>query len=365
MWILWLLLVAILTLFILSNILIYKQSYKILKKYVKNKTILWLLSAVPIILIIIGLLIDFINAMVVYIHFIEILYFTKLVFFIIKKTSKKGIHESISLGISVLLTVIIMCKAYYNFSNVKKTNYEVFTSKKIGTENIRLVQISDSHLGTTMSGEKFTQYIEEINNLEPDIVVITGDFIDDQTPYEDLKTATEGLGKLKTKYGIYFVFGNHDKGYYNNREYDEEDIIKILQDNNVKILEDECVDIAENVILIGRQDKKIRNRKSMQDLITDIDKNKYLIVLDHQPGDYDNEMKSNVDLVLSGHTHGGQLIPIGQLGVLFRINDKIYGMEKRNNTTFIVNAGISDWALKFKTGAISEYVVIDIGEEIS
>ena len=95
-------------------------------------------------------------------------------------------------------------------------------------------------------------------------------------------------------------------------------------------------------------------------LTQNIDKNKYIIMLDHQPNDYDNEEKTGADLVLSGHTHGGQLFPLGLFGVLFGSNDKVYGLEIRDKTTFIVNSGIADWEIKFKTATKSEYGVIDI-----
>jgi hypothetical protein len=66
-----------------------------------------------------------------------------------------------------------------------------------------------------------------------------------------------------------------------------------------------------------------------------------------------------MDLVISGHTHGGQMFPL-QLFELFGANDQIYGIEERGNTTFIVSSGIADWEVKFKTLTVSEYVVIDI-----
>lgn len=92
-----------------------------------------------------------------------------------------------------------------------------------------------------------------------------------------------------------------------------------------------------------------------------LDKDKYTIVLDHQPNDYDAEAAARVDLVLSGHTHGGQMIPMGQLMRWFHIGgDNVYGFERLGNTNFIVTSGISDWALQFKTGTRSEYVIIDI-----
>ena len=82
--------------------------------------------------------------------------------------------------------------------------------------------------------------------------------------------------------------------------------------------------------------------------------------MDHQPHDYQAQEASGVDLVLSGHTHGGQMIPFNRMGEWLGLDDKIYGMEKRGDTSFIVTSGISDWAIKFKTGCKSEYVVIDV-----
>ena len=222
------------------------------------------------------------------------------------------------------------------------------------------MQISDSHIGTTIDGKEFSKYIKEINKLNPDIVVITGDYIDDNTTYEDMVYASEGLGEIETEYGVYFILGNHDKGYFNNRGYDYNDIQKELKKNNVIILEDEIVNITDNIVLVGREDASNFDRKSIADLTKNIDKNKYIIALDHQPNDYENQVKSEIDLVLSGHTHGGHLFPLGQLGVLLGANDKIYGLEKRENNIFIVNSGISGWAIKFRTGSIAEYVMIDI-----
>ena len=98
----------------------------------------------------------------------------------------------------------------------------------------------------------------------------------------------------------------------------------------------------------------------MEDLLHNLDKGKYMIVLDHQPADFVNQAKSGVDLVLSGHTHGGQLLPFNQVGKWIKANDLIYGHEKRKNTDFIVTSGISAWAIKFKTGTKSEFVIIDV-----
>ena len=101
----------------------------------------------------------------------------------------------------------------------------------------------------------------------------------------------------------------------------------------------------------------------MASLSRDLDPSKYHIVIDHQPNSYSEEAESGADLVLSGHTHGGHIWPAGQIGLLIGANDRIYGTEVREDTTFVVTSGISGWAIPFKTGTKSEYVVIDIKEK--
>ena len=361
MWVYGLLMLIISILLVISIIFLVRLSHRIISKFIKNKILSWILSFIPLLLFIIGLFIDTVNAIVVDIHLILIISLTKLIFFIFKKITKKEINEYLVLGVGILLTTILMINAYYLAHHVVETDYTVYTTKDV--DNFRIVQISDSHLGCTLTGKEFNKYMEDINKLNPDIVVLTGDFVDDDSPYEYMVEASKGLGKLKTKYGVYFIFGNHDKGYGKYRKYSNEDIRKELKDNNVTILEDESIEIGENIVLIGRQDAEVKDRTPISELTKELDKNKYLIVLNHQPNDYDNEQKAKVDLVLSGHTHGGQLFPLGQFGVLLGANDMFKGIKKTDNTTFIVNTGISDWAIKFKTGTITEYTVIDIKKE--
>ena len=86
-------------------------------------------------------------------------------------------------------------------------------------------------------------------------------------------------------------------------------------------------------------------------------------MIDHQPNAYDEEADSGADLVLSGHTHGGHIFPGAYLGEWFGMNDRSYGIEKRQNTQFVVTSGISGWGIPFKTGTFSEYVMINIKED--
>ena len=99
---------------------------------------------------------------------------------------------------------------------------------------------------------------------------------------------------------------------------------------------------------------------SKEELLTELDPDRYMVVLDHEPHDYEAQEQSGVDLVLSGHTHGGWLFPATVLSRYSGPDDKVYGMEKRSDTTFIVTSGISDWNLKFKTGCIAEWVMVTV-----
>ena len=226
---------------------------------------------------------------------------------------------------------------------------------------------SDSHIGTTFHGEGFVQHVKEIEAQNPDVLLIAGDFVDDDTTKEDMIRCCEALGEIKTTYGVYYVFGNHDKGYYppEYRGYDGNDLVAELEKNGVHVMQDDTELIDDRFYVIGRQDKSAEysgGRKAMDELVRGLDPDKFSIVLDHQPQDYAAQAEAGVDLVLSGHTHGGQLFPLMTIENHTRItpDDRVYGYEKRDNTNFIVTSGISDWAIKFKTGCRSEYVIVEI-----
>ncbi len=348
----------------MSFYLIYKINKSYLIQKISNKKVRVSIILFEVLIVLIFMLINMVNTMIVIIHLFIFLLLFDFIFYIIKKIINKNIKYNISLILSIFVTFIYMLYGYYSAHNIVQTNYNIFTNKNINLDNFRIVQIADTHIGTTMNGKDLEKYTLKINDLNPDIVVITGDFIDDDTSYNDMINSTNALSLLNTKYGVYFVYGNHDKGYFNNRKYSKEDFENQLIKNNVIILEDDIVNITDDIILIGRQDHQVSDRLSINDLTKDIDKNKYIIVLDHQPRDFKNISEANIDLSLSGHTHGGQFIPIGQISVLLGINDGYYGLSKIKGTNFIITSGMSNWAFKFKTGCISEYVVIDIKNSI-
>ena len=325
----------------------------------KNKALSWVVSFALILPIGLFSLINVTTMMVVLVHLAAGFAISDFLFFLVRKISKKEVGPVVRNMVAFILTMVYLAFGWVMANHVFVTKYSLSTDKELGS-NLRIVQIADSHIGITLDGKDFSNQMERVSSFKPDIVVITGDFVDDETRYDDMIEACKALGSIDTKYGVFFVFGNHDKGYYNSRDFSTEQLRQALSDNGVVILEDECVLIDDRFYIIGRQDKSVRNRADISVLVSGIDGLKYSIVLDHQPNDYDNEAAANVDLVLSGHTHGGHLFPLKWVGLLSGANDWEYGTKVLGNTTFVVTSGISGWAIPFKTGCYSEFVVIDI-----
>ena len=310
------------------------------------------------------------NAIVCQIHLMIFWLLCELIFFIIRKARKKGFQRYYTGAAACIFTVGYLAVGWVLVHHVWQTDYVIKTEKAVG--NLRLAVLADSHVGTTFHGEGFEKRLEKLQAQEPDAVLVVGDFVDDDTSREDMIRSCQALGKLEATYGVYYVFGNHDKGYYpaENRGYTGDDLVKELEENGVTVLQDETVLLGDDFYLCGRKDRSEETenregstgRKQMDELTENLDPDKFSIVMDHQPCDYDAQADAQVDLVLSGHTHGGQLFPLGLVSTLTGLggNDQVYGYEKRGETNFIVTSGISDWAIKFKTGCKSEFVIVDI-----
>lgn len=305
------------------------------------------------------------NAIVCIMHLIIFWLISDGIFALIKKRRKRSLKRYYAGAVALVFTIGYLGSGWYLAHHVWETDYQIQTDKEVGS--LRVAVFADSHVGTTFHGEGFAEHMKTIEEQHPDVVLIVGDFVDDDTTKEDMIACCKALGELDTTYGVYYVFGNHDKGYYppEYRGYDGNDLIVELEKNQVHVLQDEVELIADKFYIIGRQDKSeeyAEKRATMEELTANLDPDKFSIVLDHQPQDYAAQQNVNVDLVLSGHTHGGQLFPLMTIENLTKMtpDDRVYGYEQRENTNFIVTSGISDWAIKFKTGCKSEYLMIDI-----
>ncbi len=310
------------------------------------------------------------SAVVALLHLAVIWALCDLVFFIVKRLRKVDFQRYWAGVAAIAVTAVYLSVAWVLAHNVWSTHYTLTTPKAVGS--LRVGLIADAHVGTTFDGPGFERWMEKLQAEEPDVVVIAGDFVDDDTSLADMRAACAALGELDAPLGVYYVYGNHDKGYFDNsaRGYDGHDLAAALEANGVAVLEDETVALTGGFYLMGRQDRsqeRSGGRMSMDELMAqapirakDYTPDSYVIVADHQPQDYAAQAQARVDLVLSGHTHGGWLFPVNIINRYAGADDLVYGHARRGDTDFIVTSGISDWSMQFRTGCKSEYVIVDI-----
>lgn len=328
-------------------------------------------AAVALLLGLLWLVMGRFSAVVALLHFVAIWALCDLAGLLVKKFRRTEPGRYWAGIAAIAITAVYLSVGWAQAHHVWSAHYTLTTSKAVGS--LRVGLIADAHVGTTFDGAGFARWMDKLQAEEPDVVVVAGDFVDDDTSLADMRAACAALGRLDAPLGVYYVYGNHDKGYFDNalRGYDGQDLAAELEANGVAVLEDETVWLTGGFYLMGRKDRSEERRggrMSMGELVedfdidrvTDISPDKYIIVADHQPQDYAAQSASGVDLVLSGHTHGGWFFPMNIINRYAGADDRIYGHERRGDTDFIVTSGISDWSMQFRTGCRSEYVVVDV-----
>lgn len=266
--------------------------------------------------------------------------------------------------VPILLAAVILVCGYWNMNNVVGKDYTVYTHKAIRSQGYRVAMIADLHYGITMNQQELHKYCDDITKQKPDIVVLCGDIVDENTTFSQMKDAMQALGSIKSTYGTYYVYGNHDKNNYSSKPYyTVKQLDKELVNNNIKLLKDKTFDINDEFTIVGRDDigfSHERQRKSGSNLIAEVDSHKFILLLDHQPCELQKNDELGYDLELSGHTHAGQIWPVGLLSSILRANELNYGYEKLSNMQVIVSSGMAGWGYPIRTEAHSEYVIINI-----
>lgn len=267
-------------------------------------------------------------------------------------------------ALAMIFTAALMIGGYVNLHTVVETDYAVNTEKEIRAEGYRVALLSDIHFGVSIDYNELLEVCDEISAKGVDIVVLCGDIVDNDTERDEMYQVFEALGTIKSEYGTFYVHGNHDRPYSFRgfeSEFTEEELIKAIEDNGIKILSDEIHEIADDFVIAGRDDLSVPTRKTTAELLDGVDEGKFVLTLDHQPREYAETAATVTDLVLSGHTHGGQLWPLKQVQEIFKFNDEVYGCGYiDSDTQYIVTSGVAGWKYPIKTAAPAEYVIIDI-----
>lgn len=303
---------------------------------------------------------------VIVLHIVTISLIMEVINIFIRKKHKWALIYKSGV-IPLVLTMIIFGYGYYNMRHVVKTEYTIYTEKNIRDKGYSIALISDLHYGSVMNKEQLQKYCNEISSLKTDMVILCGDIVDENTKLKEMEEAIEVLGTIESNYGNYYVYGNHDKNIYRSKpSYTKDQLDKALEGSGINILQDECVDINNDFVIVGRDDAEMLqndNREDIKSLLKDIDDKKFILLLDHQPCELKENNAARCDLMLSGHTHGGQIWPVGLLSEKLKINEMNYGYKKMSNMQIIVSSGICGWAYPVRTECKSEYVIINIENE--
>ena len=218
--------------------------------------------------------------------------------------------------------------------------------------NFRIVQLSDIHLGIIVDESRLEKMIDIANSLNPDIVVITGDLMDAEAL--NAKCVTNPLKKLKTKYGAFAITGNHE--FYAGVD----EIVKRVQEAGVKFLRNESVKVTDGLIIYGIDDPDRRSvglkPVKFEDVIDPEAKANVAILLYHRPEKLEEAQALGIDLILSGHTHKGQLWPftlIAKLAFSHQAGHFIY-----KDTHQYVTRGAGTWGPPMRVLAPPEIPVI-------
>jgi uncharacterized protein len=218
--------------------------------------------------------------------------------------------------------------------------------EKLGVETYTIVQLTDVHIGTMLGREFATGVVRQVNALEPDLVVITGDFIDGRLA--ELRPHVEPFRGLRARDGVYAVTGNHE--YY----WETGPWLEHIRSLGIHVLRNEHVTIGGAFELAGVDDSSAA--EDVPRALRGRDPALPVVLLAHHPSTVKRAAAAGVDLQLSGHTHGGQLLPLGWLIRLFE--PLAAGLARFGGTWLYVSEGTGFWGPPLRVGTTSEIAAI-------
>lgn len=255
-------------------------------------------------------------------------------------------------GITALMTVIFTI-GYITYQKKDRVelNLDVPATAQLD-QPVKIVALSDIHVGYTIRKKEFARWVELINAENPDIVLIAGDITDNNVrPLIEQDMAVE-FRKIRAKYGVYACPGNHE--YIGGLP----ETVDFLADAGITVLRDSAALIDNRFYIVGRDDRTNTHRESIAELIDTLDQTKPIVLLDHQPYHLEEAEQNGITLQLSGHTHDGQVWPVSMItNSMYEVS---HGYKKKDYTHIYVSSGMGIWGGKFRIGTRSEYVVIKL-----
>lgn len=280
-------------------------------------------------------------------------------------------------AICALLILLLSACGIFHAKYIKTTSYDVIINKTIPERtSMKVVLLADTHFGYNAGVLHARELVRKINKQKPDLVCIAGDIFDNE--YDAIRNPEKlekTLRGIKSTYGVYACWGNHDlneeilAGFtFKHKDGDLSDIKdprmkKFLKNSNIHILEDESVLINDQFYVIGRKDASLtekihETRKAPAQLTEKLDRDKPIIMIDHQPKELQELADAGVDLDLCGHTHDGQTFP-GNFTIKLMWENPC-GLLSKDNMTNITTSGAGVWGPAMRIGTDSEICSINI-----
>ncbi len=276
----------------------------------------------------------------------------------------------------IVLTGVTSIYGIINAKIVRTTEYEITINKDGGNfKEMTIAMFGDPQFGYNIGEYHIKQAVDIINKNDVDIVCVVGDIFDNQ--YSAIKNPDKLIdlfNQIKSKYGMYAVLGNHDVeepilcGFTFNdddikNKLASKEMLDFIRKSGMVLLYDENVIINNSVNLYGRADQERPNlgnitRKESGDLFKEVDVSKPIMVLDHEPREYDELEKAGVDLMMAGHTHDGQLLPTKIATDIIWENP--YGLWVKNAFHAITTSGLGLFGPNMRVGTIAEVCIIHV-----
>ena len=257
------------------------------------------------------------------------------------------------------VTVILIIIGFINAVSPVTKRYTIEVSKKFetGSEPMRIVAVSDIHLGSIIRKRSMRHLSEMISNEKPDMVLFLGDLLDGSIGPVLRGDLLSYLRIPEPRYGTWAITGNHE--YMS----DLGKSIPYIESKGIRVLKDEVIALGNGVQIIGRLDRTAINtpgssRKTLGKLLAEADTAAPVILLDHQPYDLSALSSTPVDLQLSGHTHNGQMWPLNLITKsMFELS---HGYRVFGKTHVIVSSGFGIWGPRMRLGTRPEILSITL-----
>ena len=303
--------------------------------------------------------------------------FLTLILYIVYRIRKVKNDRLIGHALNFAFVIAISVTIYglIHAQNPILVNYDIeIKNESAGGKDMKIVLLGDLHLSVNSDIKATEKMVEKVNSCDADLIVIAGDIF--TSNYDGLKHPEKysaALRRMKSKYGVYVVCGNHDveenlfSGFPispKSEAFRTPDMEKFFDDSGFNVLYDENVEVADGLItLSGRVDGEksgdgINERLTPEELLKDVDSSKPVIVLQHEPVEFEELSQSGADLVLCGHTHNGQIFP-GNLVVPF-FNENGYGVKELYGIQTVVTAGVGYYGPPIRVGTDSEVTLINL-----